>query len=309
MLILSLSISFILRYIFWNDIVEISSFENEKSISASTFEVSAEIEIDILGEHIPCLHEKERIRTEFGNCHSKILFYKNGIELQNKDSKLIQCKIMNENQCRILITCEDCKDKINNKDSINIIINDENVYVTLYKWTFKNYWGKTFFNANKKKGHSFITGIFKANDDIINNRYVFKGNEESSKIYLMFSPVYYDIKNSNEKLNGQRMSLNSYEKGSIRNQYTFNNPSKGVQLDLYFIVNQNGNFVNVKKDISILDFFAFLLGILAGFAFLSRVTKYILESCNFMNYSEDEIKFEKLKEENDDKQIELSNKK
>ena len=28
-----------------------------------------------------------------------------------------------------------------------------------------------------------------------------------------------------------------------------------------------------------------------------------------MNYSEDEIKFEKLKEENDDKQIELSNKK
>ncbi len=309
MLILSLSISFILRYIFWNDIVEISSFENEKSISASTFEVSAEIEIDILGEHIPCLHEKERIRTEYGNCHSKILFYKNGLESLNKDTKLIQCKIMNENQCRILITCEDCKDKINNKDSINIIINDENVYVTLYKWTFKNYWGKTFFTTNKKKGHSFITGIFKANDDIINNRYVFKGNEESSKIYLMFSPVYYDIKNSNEKLNGQRMSLNSYEKGSIRNQYTFNNPSKGVQLDIYFIVNQNGNFVNVKKDISILDFFAFLLGILAGFAFLSRVTKFILESCNFMNYSEDEIKFEKLKEENDDKQIELSNKK
>ena len=28
-----------------------------------------------------------------------------------------------------------------------------------------------------------------------------------------------------------------------------------------------------------------------------------------MNYSEDEIKFEKLKEENDDKQIELWNKK
>ena len=38
---------------------------------------------------------------------------------------------MNENQCRILITCEDCKDKINNKDSRNIIINDENLYVTL----------------------------------------------------------------------------------------------------------------------------------------------------------------------------------
>ena len=93
MLVISLSISFILRYIFWNDIVEISSFENEKSISASTFEVSVEIEINILGERIPCLHEKERIRTEFGNCHSKILFYKKGLEFQNKHSKLIKYKI------------------------------------------------------------------------------------------------------------------------------------------------------------------------------------------------------------------------
>ena len=33
------------------------------------------------------------------------------------------------------------------------------------------------------------------------------------------------------------MSLNSYEKGSIRNQYTFNNPNKGVKLDSHFIVN------------------------------------------------------------------------
>ena len=93
MSVISLSISFILRYIFWNDIVEISSFENEKSISISNFEISAEIEINILGEYIPSLHEKERIRTEFGNCHSKILFYKKGLEFQNKHSKLIKCKI------------------------------------------------------------------------------------------------------------------------------------------------------------------------------------------------------------------------
>ena len=126
----------------------------------------------------------------------------------------------------------------------------------------------------------------------------------------MFSPVYYNIQNLDEKLIGQRMSLNSYEKGSIRNQYTFNNPSNGVKLDFYFIVNQNANIVNVKKDISILDFFAFLLGILAGFAFLSRVTKYIFETCEIMNYSEEDIeKFNKLEEENDDKQIELANQK
>ena len=309
-LIISLSLSFILRYILWNNIVEISSFESEKGISKSELESSIQLEIDIFGEHIPCLSEKERKRTEFGNCHSKISFLKNGLSFYDEDTKLLQCKIMNENQCRIIFNCEDCKDKINNKDTFNLIINDESIYISLYKWTFKNYWDKTFYNINKKKGHSFITGIFKANDDIINNRYVFKGDEKPSKISLMFSPVYYNIQNLNEKLIGQRMSLNSYEKGSIRNQYTFNNPSKGVKLDFHFIVNQNANIVNVKKDISILDFFAFLLGILAGFAFLSRVTKYIFETCEIMNYSEEGIeKFNKLEEENDDKQIELANQK
>ena len=43
----------------------------------------------------------------------------------------------------------------------------------------------------------------------------------------------------------------------------------------------------MKKDISLLDFFAFMLGILAGFAFLSRVTKYIMEKFNCMNYTSD----------------------
>ena len=58
---------------------------------------------------------------------------------------------MNENKCRIIFNCEDCKDKINNKDTINLIINDENIYISLYKWTFKHYWDKTFYNINKKK--------------------------------------------------------------------------------------------------------------------------------------------------------------
>ena len=39
---------------------------------------------------------------------------------------------MNENQCRIIFNCEDCKDKINNKDTINLIINDENFYIFHY---------------------------------------------------------------------------------------------------------------------------------------------------------------------------------
>ena len=52
-------------------------------------------------------------------------------------------------------------------------------------------------------------------------------------------------------------------------------------------MSQNSNIINVKKDISFLDFFAFMLGILAGFAFLSRVSKHILEKCNCLNYTGD----------------------
>ena len=66
--------------------------------------------------------------------------------------------------------------------------------------------------------------------------------------------------------------------------------------------------VTVKKDISLLDFFAFILGMLAGFSFLSRVSKFIFEKCNVLNYSENnftEFKEEIMKEDN--KNIEMSN--
>jgi len=59
-----------------------------------------------------------------------------------------------------------------------------------------------------------------------------------------------------------------------------------------------------------LDFFAFLLGILAGFAFLIRVTKYIFDTCENMNYYEEDFeKFNKFEVKNDDKQIEFVNQK
>ncbi len=64
--------------------------------------------------------------------YSKISFLKNGLSFYDEDTKLIKCKIMNENQCRIIFNCEDCKDKINNKDTINLIINDENFYIFHY---------------------------------------------------------------------------------------------------------------------------------------------------------------------------------
>ena len=122
------------------------------------------------------------------------------------------------------------------------------------------------------------------------------------------SPIFYSIKSRDEHLSGYRLSLVGYTQGEVRNEYSFGNESKGVKLLFEFSFNQSRNMVTVKKDISLLDFFAFILGMLAGFSFLSRVSKFIFEKCNVLNYSENnftEFKEEIMKEDN--KNIEMSN--
>ena len=64
--------------------------------------------------------------------YSKISFLKNGLSFYDEDTKLIKCKIMNENKWRNIINYEESKDKINNKYKINLIINDENFYIFHY---------------------------------------------------------------------------------------------------------------------------------------------------------------------------------
>ena len=117
-------------------------------------------------------------------------------------------------------------------------------------------------------------------------KYVFKGDDIPSKISLSLSSIYYSIQ-SDDSFSGHRISFLNYQRNGIKNEYSFNSKDTGVKLDFAFEVSPNSNIINVKKDITLIDFFAFLLGILAGFAFLSRVTKHILEKCNCLNYTED----------------------
>ena len=61
-----------------------------------------------------------------------------------------------------------------------------------------------------------------------------------------------------------------------------------------------------------MDFLAFILGMLAGFSFISRISKFLLEKCNFFNYSEEDyIEFREEREISDEssttKQIPLDN--
>jgi len=64
--------------------------------------------------------------------------------------------------------------------------------------------------------------------------------------------------------------------------------------------------VTKNNQFDIIDFFAFILGMLAGFSFISRISKYFLEKYNILNYSEEEyVSFNN--EENISKEIPLEN--
>ena len=308
-LISSLAIAFILRYFFWNDIIEVSSLDMSKATKRKELESSIVLELDIFGEYLPCIDEKEKKKENTamdnttlieGKCSPDIIFGKNGnySYFGINRNNYFTCISINERQCRIRFIHEDCESDLKTLNSFNFHIKSNKAYVSLYKWSLKNYWDKTLHNANSAKmpGYSIAEGIFKANDDITKMKYVFKGDNIPSIISLSLSSLYYSIE-SDDSFSGHRISFLNYQRNELKNEYNFNTKDSGVKLDFEFTVNPNSNIVNVKKDISLIDFFAFLLGILAGFGFLSRVTKHILEKCNCLNYTEPN-NFVELKEEN-----------
>ena len=311
-LISSLSIAFILRYFFWNDIIEVSSLDTSKATNRKELMSSIVLELDVFGEYLPCIDENDKNlinnnkNSSFnnstmieGSCSPNIIFGKNGnYSYFNKiRNNYFSCISINKRQCRIKFINENCEPDLKNLNTLNFHIKSDKAYVSLYKWVLKNYWDTTLHNANSAKmpGYSFAEGIFKANDDITNMKYVFKGDNMPSIISLSLSSIYYSIE-SDDSFSGHRISFLNYQRNELKNEYNFNTKDSGVKLDFEFTVSPNSNIVNVKKDISLIDFFAFLLGILAGFGFLSRVTKHVLEKCNCLNYTEAD-RFVVLKEE------------
>ena len=297
-LITSLAVAFILRYIFWNDIIEVSSLDTSKSTNRKELKSSMLLELDILGEYVPCLDESKLNKEQLNNnntfiegpCSKDYIFGKNGnYSYFNKNkNNFFTCTAINEKQCRVKYIYENCESDLKNLNSLDFYIKNNKTYISLYKWILKNYWDSTLHNANsvKKPGYSIAEGIFKANDDITKMKYVFKGDQTPSVISLSLASLYYSIE-SDDSLSGHRISFLNYQRNEVKNDYSFTNKDNGVKLDFKFTVSPNSNIVNVKKDISLLDFFAFLLGILAGFGFLSRVSKFILEKCNCLNYTGD----------------------
>ena len=311
-LITSLSVAFILRYIYWNDIIEVSSLDTSKSTDRKELKSSIVLELDIFGEYLPCIEQKAPNKNNTlieGPCSNEYIFGKNGnYSYFNKiKNNFFSCMAINDKQCRVKYVYENCESDLKDLNSLNFYIKNDKTYISLYKWVLKNYWDSTLYNANnaKKPGYSIAEGIFKANDDITKMKYVFKGDKSPSVISISLASLYYSIE-SDDSLSGHRISFLNYQRNEVKNEYSFTNINNGVKLDFKFTVSPNSNIVSVKKDISLLDFFAFLLGILAGFGFLSRVTKFVLEKCNCLNYTGDNfvvLQEEEIQQKNIELQI------
>ena len=81
-------------------------------------------------------------------------------------------------------------------------------------------------------------------------------------------------------------------------------------------ISKNLYQVNRKTVMELTDVLALIIGMQAGFSFLARVMKFLLEKCNWMNYTKeestnliDESENENKEDENDnddDNHIELS---
>lgn len=239
-LILSLAFSFVMRYIYFNEVIEvipIATSNTEQDRIKSTFLLN----VDLVGSDFNCINKDEKLdfsdyRDYQANindlpdqyrCHKDIEISKlNHKDFFQANIKTLSCAVTEEGHCRVTFKCEDCN-SISNSDVIQISLTNSKAFIQLYRWTFRSFWAETF---DESKGYSRIEGIFKADNNIKSN-YVFKGDDPST-VQIIFTPIFYTNKNDNLRLSGYRASLNQYFRGSIRNDLNFYQSENGVKLNI-----------------------------------------------------------------------------
>jgi hypothetical protein len=98
---------------------------------------------------------------------------------------------------------------------------------------------------NKTEGFSKLTGILKPDENKELN-YVFKGNE-STKITLLLTPVYFHDKVRSNHISGYRASQKGFQLGSVRNNHNYYSTNSGVKIS--FEVEFNINLVSLRYEL------------------------------------------------------------
>lgn len=235
----------------------------------------------------------------------------NEIKANNETNQFVfKYKSISSQICEITITIEDINMFItNNNNTLYLEINNKNTYLQLIKSNITANWNPHLHDRNT---YSQLVNLFlptidnediQYNNiyDILEREYVFKGNAPIVINYLLTDVNYQKENDASTFSKGYLISLKSFvSDNSVKSTNSFlEGIDNGVILKLQF--DYNGSLLQVveKEDISIIEVLMYMLGIIAGLAFICRIMKFLFEKCNFMDYNRDN--FENLTEEMEDK--------
>lgn len=161
-IILSLAFSFALRYIYYNELIEVIPLGNTNNTQDS-LKLSMSMHIDLVGRGFSCIDKDDKIDEESYGCSSDITVTKlNNPNYFVLNNNFLSCSTTSQGYCRIKLKCEDCR-SIENNDLFQISIKNKQAFVQLYEWSFNSVWADTL---DYSEGHSILKGIFKPDSNI-----------------------------------------------------------------------------------------------------------------------------------------------
>jgi hypothetical protein len=153
-LIFALSSSFIFRYFYFNEIIEVIPI-TESTNRQVDIESSVRLDIDLVGYQYGCIDSK--VIEDLYTCDKEI-----EAKMLNSSKNDVYCSISPEGYCRITLICEDCK-TIHTMDTLTVNLKNKDAFVQVYKWHFLSIWNVIF---DKTQGYSELNGVAKATNDI-----------------------------------------------------------------------------------------------------------------------------------------------
>lgn len=271
---------FMCKYFLWNQDYDISTIPSSsiQKRNVNTMLVS----LAIIGSGIQCEDKAVKILSDYTLFNSSFT--------------------KKESICSIELRARNFKDFLQFKDiSLEISKGVSQLYVKVIKVNISLYWNELFedeidSNENDESGYSKIVGIFSGNSDISGNltdalktRFIIVPGKNETMFNYSVNPVLYKSKNT--EMNGYRVNLNEFKVSNVKSVLPSlsnnenNTETNSIKFKIHFEPGENIIQVIGKKDFTELAFFVYFLGIVAGFAFLARLVKFLLEKCKVMDLS------------------------
>ena len=151
-----------------------------------------------------------------------------------------------------------------------------------FKWEYWNIWK---FYEKIPISYSNVSGfvtpqmLTRSNKNITS---AFRG-PDTTKLQFKLTPTHYGNEIESQNFEGYQVFLEEYDRGSVvskrnmANELTYNgDQSSGINIELSSHVGDTINHVQVQREKSLLETFAYVLGFIAGFVIIAHLMKYFL---------------------------------